>query len=472
MGSSGLAEIHTTQVILWALLPFVLWARPKWAVVAWLLMGNLDATGPGFATSTVSIGWLNAMKAIVVPLYLCWRLRRSSTESIRSLAARLWMLLIAYAAVASLWAPYPVSAAKLVANMVGILLSVVVFEKAARGELLDGHALIALTLGTLLLGAFQTYYFGGGLYGFDGVDQPVRLSSFVSAQQYAAFLVGLLAAVLWHGNLSRMWRMNLVLLTGLALVLNGSRTWFCGAILVLVLYMWTRMARGLVVAAFLVAGLALTCLVVVNLGFSDRDIMRDTSSRIVETVSAIFAGEDTAHNAGLRNLNFRVAIYEGVIGELRSSSTLELLFGHGTSSGGNVAMKVFPRQYRPDHIDPNRMVHNEWLRSLYEWGVVGFVLFVGVFLTLVVGLVRRHRAADWKAPTTALIAYMPAFLLAISMENVVAGAGNAVTMSFAMLIGMLWAKARVRCGAQVEMEAPNRFAYLAGGESLALPSRT
>jgi hypothetical protein len=47
-------------------------------------------------------------------------------------------------------------------------------------------------------------------------------------------------------------------------------------------------------------------------------------------------------------------------------------------------------------------------------------------------------ATRWKAPSLALISFLPAFLVALSTENVLAGAGNAVTISLALMIGLLW----------------------------------
>jgi hypothetical protein len=159
------------------------------------------------------------------------------------------------------------------------------------------------------------------------------------------------------------------------------------------------------------------------------------------TVNAIVSGEDTPQRAGLRDLSFRFIVYNAVADELRTASIYDILFGHGTSSGATVSLRILPSVYNAERLDANRTIHNEWLRALYEWGVVGLVLLVGVFLSLVAGVFLRIPATRWKAPSLALISFLPAFLVALSTENVLAGAGNAVTISLALMIGLLWSPA-------------------------------
>jgi hypothetical protein len=74
--SGDLPEVFAAQVLFWVLLPIVIFASPRWGVLAWLIMGNLDASGPGQSNST-AVGWINATKGVVIPLYLWWRLRHT-----------------------------------------------------------------------------------------------------------------------------------------------------------------------------------------------------------------------------------------------------------------------------------------------------------------------------------------------------------------------------------------------------------
>ena len=431
------SEVLAAQVIFWILLPFVLFAAPRWAVLAWLIMGNLDATGPS-ETAAAGVGSINAIKGVVLPLYLWWRLRHVPGEVSGMLPARLWLMLTGYAALAGLWSPFPLAATKLVANMIGMMLSVVVMEKAVRRGLLSVGMLTALIVASLSLGILQTYYYGGTSYGFDGADQPLRFSSFIAAQQYGAFLVAFLAVVLWNAEFHPIAKLALSLTLCAALVLNGSRTWFFGAVVVVAVYGWLSSRRVVQSIALAASTVVLAVLLVINLTRFDVDVFGDTSSRILATLSAVFTGQDTSNNAGLRNLSFRFAIYSGVLDATRASDAGQVLLGHGTSSGGNIALQVFPTRYRSDRLDANRTIHNEWLRAFYEWGVVGASLWVGVFGSILGGLVSRYRKAPSRMSASAALSFLPAFLSALLTENIVAGAGNAVTMSFAIMIALLW----------------------------------
>jgi hypothetical protein len=322
--------------------------------------------------------------------------------------------------------------------MAGILLMIVVLEKAARYDFLNSRAINFLILISLGLASLQTFYFGGAVYGFDGIDQPSRFSSFVSAQQYAAFLVAFLTAILWDRRSGAWIRALLIISVVTAIVLNGSRTWFFGASLVLLVYAFISLKRVAAYVAIAAATVSLGLLLALNLNPAKSDPLVDTSSRIVATLSALATGEDTARNVGLANLNFRLAIYQGAFDEIRGATPRDLLFGHGTSSGGNVVLRVFPHSYSLDRLDPNRAIHNEWLRALYEWGIVGVGLLAGVCATLVAALIVRHRRMESSVGSWAVLSFLPAFLLAFTTENVIAGAGNAVTMSLGLILALLW----------------------------------
>jgi hypothetical protein len=434
---SDVPEVFAAQVLFWILLPVVLLSGPRWAVVAWLIMGNLDATGSSELSSS-GFGVINAVKGLLLPLYLWWRLRKAPSEVSATVPARLWLILTVYAAFAALWSPFPIPAVKLVGNMIGLLLSLAVVERSARLGLLRANTLAPLIVASLGLGILQTYYYQGAQYAFDGSDQPLRFSSFIAAQQYGAYLVAFLAIILWLKGFSAALRCALGSCLCIALVLNGSRTWFFGAAIVLMLYLWLSARKLFALAMFAIATISVAVLLLLNLTRVDFDVLPTASSRILATMSAIVTGEDTANNAGLRNVSFRLAIYKGVIEGIRSSSVRQILMGHGTSSGGDVALQVFPSRYRLDRLDANRTIHNEWLRAFYEWGICGLGLWISIFGSVFVGLVMRYRNLATRTQAAAALSFLPAFLAASATENIVASAGNAVTLSLTILVALLW----------------------------------
>jgi len=432
-----MSAVSAAQCIFWILLPCILFAPLRWSILAWLVMGNLDTTAPT-SSVTEAIGWMNASKGILLPLYLWWRLGSSRKKGLRSTPAILWILFILYTAAASLWSPFPLAAAKLVGNLVGNLLTFVVLLKAARSGLLEAREISVLILVSLGLGALQTFYYGGLAYGFDGADRPPRFSSFVGAQQYGAFLVAFLAIALWHKAFGLKTRVGMSAAIGAALILNGSRTWFLGATLVLLVYIILSFRKVVASVTLVALGLGFGALLVQNFDPMDSNVLTNPSSRIAATLSALVTGQDTPQNVGLSNLNFRLAIYGKVVEELRNASAIKLLFGHGTSSGGNIVLHVFPRSYKADGLDPNRSIHSEWLRVLYEWGIARFVLLMAILGTLIFELARRSEKSSGRIGAPAVFSFVPAFLLAFSTENLIASAGNAVTMSLALMVALSW----------------------------------
>jgi len=158
----------------------------------------------------------------------------------------------------------------------------------------------------------------------------------------------------------------------------------------------------------------------------------EPANRLTATASALLTGQDRADGMGLGTMRFRLAMYRGVLKQLGGSRPWRWLWGHGTAAGGQVALTLFPAAYRAESLDANRVIHNEWLRVAYEWGAVGVVLWFAV-LGALLSLAWRRRADPAGG---ALLSYLPALLLGLSLENVIDGAGNAVTTGLLLLTAL------------------------------------
>lgn len=434
-----MSAVTCANLIFWLLLPVVLLAPPRWAVLGWLLMANLDATGPG-QPANVHAGWVNAAKGLLLPAWLSVRLWRAPSAILSTFGGLAWMALAAWATVAALWSNFPLAGAKLVGNMIGILLGLVALEKAAHAEILDKRLVTAFLALTLLLGCVQTVAFPGGSFGYDGRWQPDRFTSFVAAQQYAALLAALLCWSLWRPDLGWRHRAALVVALLVALGANGSRTWFAGSVVALGMYAVMHFSRR---RKDLLTGAAFAALVVVlafHLGKLNFVRPKQPGNRLVATFSAVLTGQDDSRGAGLGTLNFRLTMYRGILDDLRRAAPWQLLFGRGTSTGGNVAQRLFPWAYRTESLDPNRTVHNEWLRVLHEWGLLGLALWLCVWAAVIrFAVLAWWRARPPNPAAAALLCYLPGLLLGLSTENIVAGAGNAVTIGFTLLAATAFA---------------------------------
>jgi hypothetical protein len=170
---------------------------------------------------------------------------------------------------------------------------------------------------------------------------------------------------------------------------------------------------------------------------SDVVLFKSFSSRLVATVRAVAADENSAGYSALGTFSFRLALYDRLLEELRVGELTTLCFGHGTSSGGDIGVAVYPAAFNVERLDPNRIIHSEWLRVQYEWGLVGLLLWSFVLGAVIWGA-RRRRMRLRDGPSMALLAYLPGLLLALSLENVIAGAGSAVTVGFGLLLAMCY----------------------------------
>lgn len=420
-------DVAFAALLLAALIPVAALAPLRWAVLVWLVTNHLDATGSGFP-SNVQVGWLNAVKAVALPCWLLVRLRAVPGSVAASFGGRAWLLLAGYAALSASWSEFPLAGLKLAAGMAGILLAAAALEKAVRAGALEEGSMWRFLAASLALAVLQTALFPDGSFGFAGRGMPQRFTSFVSAQQYAALVAALVAWVLWVPELRSGWRTCWVLVLFAALAANGSRTWSAGALLALAAHGLFRERNRTGYLRVAAAVLVLFSVPAVRHGVAARRLA--PANRLAATASAVLTGEDRAGGMGLGTARFRLRMYSGVAEEMRCSSARQWLLGHGAASGGRLGLRLFPYAYRPESLDANRVIHNEWLRVIYEFGAAGTALWLGV-LGAVGRLAWRRRQ---ERAAAALLAYLPAWLLGLSAENVIDGAGNAVTAGFLLLL--------------------------------------
>jgi hypothetical protein len=429
-------DVLFARGLLAVLIPVALAAPMRWAVAAWLVMTNLDASGSG-GPATAQVGWLNAVKAVALPGWLLLRLRRVPGRLESSLGGRAWLLLAIYAGLSALWSEFPLAGAKLAAGMAGILLAGMALERAARTGALEQGLILRFLAASLGLALFQTVFFADGSFGFAGRGMPQRLTSFVSAQQFAALLAALLAWLLWVPKVRPGLRTALGLGLFAALAANGSRTWSAGALVILLIHTVTcrrDLAGFLRVAA---AVLLLVSVPAVRRGLAKQPAA-EPANRLTATASALLTGQDRADGMGLGTARFRLAMYRGVMEAMSRNTASQWIFGRGSASGGRLGLELFPYAYRAESLDANRVIHNEWLRAAYEWGAIGELLWACTLGATAVFAWRQRRRPEGAA----LLAYLPAFLLGASAENVMDGAGNAVTAGLLVLVALALAAGR------------------------------
>lgn len=416
------------QALFWAFTAGVLFLSPRWAVMCMLLAGNVDVIRPGFV-ATAGVGWQNAVETLILPVVLFLRMTNFRVPTIRwRIPACLWAALTLYAAVSIIWSPFRLSGVKMVAYLTAWFVLYLAFYVAWRHGLLDYRTVLVVLWGSLAMACIQTFVMGDPFSSGTG-----RFTSFTNPNTFAPFLTCLLALLLFSRGGSKVLRTASVLACLVALVYAGSRYALIGAAVVL-------FARGLVRArawrrsgglrlAPVLASLAVA--VVVFFGF--RAVMAQTMPK--SRLNQLLNLTSNPQLVDTGTFGFRLMIYGKVLSRLSQRSLAGWIFGSGTSSGGAVVFSTSQHTYKnyPAGMDPNRTVHDEFLRAAYEWGLIGLSLGLALCVYAVKGCWRRGVKEQSLAGFAAL-AILPAIFLALLVENALAGPATAEGLGYLLVL--------------------------------------
>jgi O-antigen ligase len=390
----------------------------RWAIASYLVLSTID-----FYTGYSGIGILNALKGLAYPLFLLWRLRAYSGHGKTIVAPIAWLVLVTYVGIASFWSVFPLSAAKLAGEMIGSFLICLAFLRATKAGYLTPSVVLPVTFGAIAVGVLRSLF--APSYG----DSPDRFTGFTSAQTFAALLAALFALALCSSGLKLWVRATVCVSIATAMVLNGSRVWLLGLLVMLVLALvisaapaWTKICT---VGFAVLIGVALVAASDSILSFLAH---QSRSSRVAAIITALYEGDQKS--SGLGTFLFRRQLNARTLTAIESSSAAQLLFGHGTSNG-----RFLLGELNRGIGDPNRAVHNEWLRVLYEWGILGLLIWLAFIGSVAVFAWRgiRKNSPGYARP---LFVYLPAFCLALLGENILAGAGHAENIGFILLLAI------------------------------------
>jgi len=422
------ATFLVAQVCFWSLLILVVVLPVRYSVIAYLLLIQFDLNGTG-NYSLGSLGVENTIKTILIPtflLYRSWPLEPLAPGC--NMLCKLWILLASYAAISTLWSPYPLSAMKMAGYFFAYTVLSLVFTTGWRSGWFDERALILVTWCSLLLAIVQTYFLGNE---FGNPEYENRFTTFSGAATFAPFLLALLILLLFREK----WRFATVAAAAAAMVgllLAGGRSVFAGL-------GWTAVLGG--VTALLKSGKRFSVLLIARraatgvaaiafLGLLLYEVFPE--NRINELVLATVNPGSAVQDVG--TFAWRLTVYERILEALPERGLTHLLLGSGTSSGATILLENGISN--ENVVDPNRSLHDEFFRSLYEWGVPGLaflLLFTGVLLRLGWKVAREYRSKEGFA----FLAIAAALLFSLLIENILSDSSSPGGIGYNLVISSM-----------------------------------
>jgi len=417
------------RVLFWALAAGLALLPMRWATVCLILASHIDITSLTFASAT-SVGFENTVRIAVLPLLFLARSHFLPLQTLQwRLPEKLWAALTIYAAIAGFWGGFPLSAAKLVAYLAAYFVLYLAFCSAWTEGWLDIGVMRLVSWLVVGLAILQTYGLGNGWGG-----PELRFTSFTSPQYFAAFLVAVLAILVFSGSRGLFHYATCGVILG-SIVICGSRYVFVSAILLLIIASFrvgseTGESIQLRVSfrkILLALGLTAACIVVL--------ISYAPENRIDRLLTV--ASDEDKTVADLDTCGWRLTIYSEILNRLESRTPLQLFFGSGSCSGAALMVEFDPKNHNLQDIDGNRSLHSEFLRALYEWGIPGLALLVMFLAATTVGFVRKV-SAQHGGPALAFVGVLPSILIGLAIENVLAGAVSAAGVGILLAMSFAW----------------------------------
>lgn len=424
-------DVYLITVVLFCFFTLgVLFFPLRWALACLMLVMQVDVTQAGFE-GTTSMGWYNAVRALVLPVFLLWRLGPRNLPKVKwTRPTRLWAVFVAYATLSLLWSSYTLPGVKMVGYFACYFFLYWVFYWAWRRALIDEVVVVTSLWCSLALACFQSFVLGNPI---DPGDH--RFTSFVWPQEFAPYLVSVLAFLLFQPGKSRLRTVSIASCC-LAVILTGSRFAFIGMVF---LFFTVWLHRGLALTGrSRIGAMSKALLATFFIVFTVRLVVgwAAPTSRMNELLELGATPERTVED--ISTLSARLLVYQATLAELSLRGVPGIIFGSGTSSGADIAVRhnlegAVP--YDPSGLpnDANRLICNEFLRVLYEWGLIGLVI-MALLLIPFISCTWRLALRERSLAGFALLGLLPTILGGLLTENVLASASFPPGLGFVMVI--------------------------------------
>lgn len=424
--------------ILFLLISCMVFLLPvKWGVWAYILATNfhlaglrIAAEGYSFASaSSVGIGGL--MTVVVLPVALMAKIKFEPIRYVyNSRVTKVWILLVLYVLLMSFFSPYFTSAVKMTAYMGWYTFVFSIFVYCWERGYFGRRKVVILFWVIFATAIIQTYV-------FQIFSDGKRLTTFLNVQYFGVFLVSFVSYMLFsrRGVVE-----NLSILAALAgIFLTGSRYILVGSLMVFVVYYFLVILDLSSIVKMVNGGVKITVYSVVTILSILSIPYLFPESRMNRLIGEALLGGGGYEEVG--TLVWRIGMYAEALDEISSRGALEILFGSGTSTGAEVGINFRPDRYKAGSLDANRIIHNEYIRALYEWGVFGLFLFLYSIVGAIIYFYRYLRKLDaWGAAP--FVAISPLLLGSLMIENSLAGAGSIAGVSYMLLASFAYVSVR------------------------------
>jgi hypothetical protein len=421
--------LFVARLLFWVFAAGVFMLPMRWAFFCFILASHMDITSLSF-TSASAVGFENTIRVAALPALLLLRTGFSPFKGPTwTLPQKLWLGLVAYAAISGSWSGFSLSAAKMVVYLIAYFVLYAIFCSAWANCWIDVAMMRLVAWCVIALAIFQTFVLGN-VWG--GLEE--RFTSFSAPQYFAACLVALLAILVFSGERG-LFHYSTCGALMLTIVLSGSRYVFISAVVLLVIASF-RVVSGreeslqwkpnvkkiLITLGLAVAGAAI---LVSYLPYN----------RLDELFTAV--SDDDASVEDVGTFAWRLGIYQEILIRLEKRNGTELFFGSGTSSGADLMLNHDPDHYDKEGIDANRVLHSEYLRALYEWGILGLGLLCAFLIATIVGFARKM-GSEGGGRALAFLGVLPSIIMGLAIENVLAGAASAAGVGILLAMTFAW----------------------------------
>ena len=102
----------------------------------------------------------------------------------------------------------------------------------------------------------------------------------------------------------------------------------------------------------------------------------------------------------------RTIIYSNILSDFSSSDTFHVIFGHGFKSVRLITW-------------PNELAHNDLLELLYDFGIIGFVIYLLYLITLLKNALRHRKESLNKSLYSSFLSSLVLYFIISSLNCVI-----------------------------------------------------